>query len=672
MVQNLSDVYANVVDFGATGAATTELGAARNRVSIQKAIDSGKHVLFPKGKYLFSGTLEFCISNQQCTFLAGAILVPTNSEAYVRIGYPSDVPTISTPAVDGAGVPVTDDDGNPTYTLRADPQFTGFGQTFIGFRIEAPAHIAARSPLVEIYGADCLLMHDLRVAVTTMAELPNPHPTSSTARSPRAAVRAMCLTRCKLIGGSISGGQESETIGLWLANSYDFNKGSGDINPNPGWWWPGVEAKALSGDLSAFDPAQVVSGAGEVGVIGLTIERFGWAVLLGCVCDNQSFINCRFVDNVDGSLLVRDDAEILEGETYWHDVKNETNGLVERQEVPVPVQVAAVRVLTLVGCHMGGASPGQYIQVDPVTLGADGKPVRDESGATVAGGCILGGVVIGCSFGPDRVVLGVKFPDPIGAATRSLATTARGGNVAGAGRARGSPAAAPAGGAFTPAPATGGPWSRSSPGARGPGARSAPGSVSGDGAASGGIAGARNEVATPDGRHRSRTSLRPRPGAGASRGPATLMEPVSDDSAVDGNSRCMFRILGTMNGVVVSGCGALPNPGRPVVWSTGDFSQFQGTCDLFNSWGDMAIAAGGHSAQLVCLGKARSGELTVTAKALNLDAAKLGFSGVVAAERSAPYRVLRGGDRWLHHGNAAQVLAQLLRDLGALGLVQVP
>ena len=97
-------------------------------------------------------------------------------------------------------------------------------------------------------------------------------------------------------------------------------------------------------DTAAFVVARIGSSAGEVGAIGLAIERFGWAVRIGCICDNQSFIDCSFTDNVDGALIVRDDADILEGATW------------DPGAAVVPVELAVVSVLTLVGCHMGGAS----------------------------------------------------------------------------------------------------------------------------------------------------------------------------------------------------------------------------------------------------------------------------------------------------------------------------
>ncbi len=73
MAQVLSDVFANVVDFGADPS-----GSSDSTTQIQAAIDSGQHVLFPAGSYrLTSGVLAFRVDLQHTRFLSGAILKPS-------------------------------------------------------------------------------------------------------------------------------------------------------------------------------------------------------------------------------------------------------------------------------------------------------------------------------------------------------------------------------------------------------------------------------------------------------------------------------------------------------------------------------------------------------------------------------------------------------------------
>lgn len=83
--QVLEDVYEDVVDHSASASVTSSGGAVMDRIHIQEAIDTGKHVLFPKGTYKFAGEIRFANANQRCLFLAGAILQAFDETAYVHI-----------------------------------------------------------------------------------------------------------------------------------------------------------------------------------------------------------------------------------------------------------------------------------------------------------------------------------------------------------------------------------------------------------------------------------------------------------------------------------------------------------------------------------------------------------------------------------------------------------
>lgn len=637
MAQTLSDVYANVRDFHAMGD-----GVNIDTTAIQAAIDSRMHVLFPAGTYLFDGTIEFKTSDQRCTFLAGAILVPADSFAYIRIGYPAGVPTV--PAPDG--------------TVRADYAFTGANQTFVGLRIEAPEGVMTRSPLVEIYGAGGLLMQEMRVAVHSM-DVPR-YSDGTVALGPRAAVRVMDLAKCTFIGGSISGGGDaSGTVGLWLASSYDYNIGTGDLNPNPGQWWEDVASRGVQVDTSALSLALVGSGAYETGAVGLSIQAFGWAVRISCVCDNPTFVNCIFTENVDGALVVTDDGDVLEGATY---PGVGADGLP--MDVDIVVQSAIAKVLMLVGCHMGGESPDQYVQVEGL-------------------GQISGGVVIGCTFGPDgppapsisgvRGPFGFSVPDPADPVPTGrhdplppLPSSAGGGfRVPGKGAISGGGS----GKLTSPSPVGAG---RVLPGLTASGARvqlaARPASTP-----------TMSKVSLSQGQPRGQSAKASQSQSVRSRGLGLVASQGGFSPDVDLNdlndsaNPCIFRISGTVLGMTVSGCHSEAVERRTDVWNISEPASVSIACDMFNSWGEPNVAVGQRASYLARMTSTASGELTLTADAVSLTATSLGFFDAAPVTRGAAYSTygrFGTGDRTLTTTNVDHVLSQLLIDLSNLGLVK--
>lgn len=321
-LQTLSDVYANVVDYGAGPLKSP----TENYAAIQAAIATGKHVLFPGNSqnpfstYQFEGVLTFANAAQQCTVLANAILEPLNESSYVLI--------------------------------------TGSGQVFRGLRIEVPLR-SAHSPVLDIYGASDLVMHDLCVSVVEMA---------SSVAGPRAAVRLMGLTNCTMLGGRISGGGESGTVGLWLASSYDYfytdENGAEQRGPGAGEW-----SNPLTFD--EFVAAKGTSGAYEVSVVGLRIEAFGWAVRVGCITDSPKFISCVFADNADGALVVTGDADVVTADPWTQATSTQL------WECPTP---SSAYGLTLVDCHFQGGTAQQCVEIAETCRW-------------------IGGAVLGCTFG---------------------------------------------------------------------------------------------------------------------------------------------------------------------------------------------------------------------------------------------------------------------------------
>ena len=156
MAQILADVYQNVRDpIGGLPGATGD-GVKDDTRAIQRAINTGRHVLFPQGRveqvpnpdgdtthtevspYKIRGHLKFKHDGQRCTFLAGAIL-----------------------ELDSA---------------RASVEIVGKDQTFTGLRItvgtdEDSGVTAIPNPCLLITGADGLLLEDVQVSCGSAATL---------------------------------------------------------------------------------------------------------------------------------------------------------------------------------------------------------------------------------------------------------------------------------------------------------------------------------------------------------------------------------------------------------------------------------------------------------------------------------------------------------------------
>lgn len=163
MGELLADVDANVRDFGAVGDGVTEDGFA-----IQKAIDSGRPLLFPGGRYiLHHGALDFNNARQRALFLADAVLVAYSSEDWVRITAPD--------------------------------------QHIVGMRLDAVEKDRegdAHSPLLEIDGADRLLLRDFDISCGPAGVI----------------VRIQDSRGCVFDAGRIHGSNLEGTIGLQLGD----------------------------------------------------------------------------------------------------------------------------------------------------------------------------------------------------------------------------------------------------------------------------------------------------------------------------------------------------------------------------------------------------------------------------------------------------------------------
>lgn len=589
MGQHLFDVYANVTDFGALALPPallpTVLPVAREeatRSSIQDAINSGRHVLFPAGTYRFrGGPIRFPNATQRCTFLAGAILEPQDSSSYVIL--------------------------------------TGAEQTLSGLRVEVPVHVAARSPVVEIYGASGLVLHELRVSVYAMA-----HSVSG----PNAAVRVMCVEGCTFIGGRISGTLEADTVGLWLANSYDYDL-EGDPNPSPGEWNFYADVSDEATRLARQTAGRESSGAHRVGAVGLTIEEFGWAVRIGCVADNPHFVGCAFADSANGALTVTDDGDVVK-----EAVVKALLGGSRLNDLSYAPTGAVAKGLTLVSCRMSGAAVPWYLLVD--ADGGDDEP----------GGAIQGGVIMGCTFGTSVIAGEGDAANAAGPATEGKQTPAavgagagplsRGQTTQGAGASRRIvPAVAGIGQAFRALGASG--------------ARLVP-----------------QAIGAEVGRKRSEGA------AGAATRSAAAAK-AAKSSAEPPDTTCIFRIDGSVSALLVSGCYSDATELRDSVWNITGGATVSQTCDMFNAWAEANVAAGDKAACLVLMDTTGHGRLTVTADELCLDGDAFGFFRAPAASRSTTYQVsgrINQGDRWLRGPNVHLVLGQLLMDLGNLGLVK--
>lgn len=353
-----------------------------------------------------------------------------------------------------------------------------------------------------------------------------------------------------------------------------------------------TKCKFHGGSISGFGVSGTVglsvTAAYIAGAFGLTIDGLGWAVRITPASIEPSFIDCAFTDNVDGAVnLAAGDDTVTYG-------------------------------MRLIGCHMAGGSPPQFIQVDE--------------------GCTWnGGVVLGCTFGEA-----------------SGGSKAVGSTVAGAASSRA------AGIVARRIERAVGPYGATSATAAGVKAGASSKATTRKIVPSGGTA--RSRVASPAAavtRTGARTAVHLLPGAS---------HPLRDT--------CIFRVTGELAGVVVSGCSSVA-PARGAVWNIADGSATNAnasqTCDMFNDWVESTVATGNKATRLVRMTTNAFGQLSVTATSTKLDSDELGFFGVAPTIRGDTYRVAgsRGSsNRRLTTGNVQQVLAQLLLDLNELGLVQ--
>jgi len=298
----LGTAYANVVDYGALVSTRSRAEEDANRGFIQDAINSGRHVLFPAGTYRFSGgAITFLNADQRCTFLAGAILQPGDSSSHVVV--------------------------------------SGARQVLTGLRIEAPAEVAAHSPLLDVQEASGVRFQEPRISVFTIAD---------SEVGPRCAVRVAGLAGCLFIGGRISGTAQAHSVGLSFTSS-------------------------------------VAGGADQVAAVGLGIALFAWAVRIGRDARNPTFVGCEFADNVSGAVLVTDDGDVAVALTELAFVR-QVGGRFQPSPA-VAANATVVRGLALVGCRMYGGAPPRFVAVSA------------DLGTSNPGGAIEGGVVMGCTFG---------------------------------------------------------------------------------------------------------------------------------------------------------------------------------------------------------------------------------------------------------------------------------
>lgn len=141
-----------------------------------------------------------------------------------------------------------------------------------------------------------------------------------------------------------------------------------------------------------------------------------------------------------------------------------------------------------------------------------------------------------------------------------------------------------------------------------------------------------------------------------------LRTPVSPASS------SVFRIAGTVEGMVVKGCyrGAGGNP-TEYVWEFVAGCRVRNCEDRFNHWDKVTIVAG---ADLRTQWSNDGSALALKAPSVRFTAEKVGFFGAAPVARER-YFVPAYTNRTLVHGNEVPVLATLIRDLAALGLLRV-
>lgn len=158
----------------------------------------------------------------------------------------------------------------------------------------------------------------------------------------------------------------------------------------------------------------------------------------------------------------------------------------------------------------------------------------------------------------------------------------------------------------------------------------------------------------------------------------------------DAAAQRVFVIIGNWLGVTVVGCwhhGASDETAAEhSVWEIRPTANIAGSCDMFNSWDNVSVQVDGtrqddgsmtEVATMPTLQNTEGGTLTVKASAVRIRSTRLGFFGSTPVERPAAYTIdaslldptLGGGAHDLTSANAAFVLATLLQDLAALGLI---
>lgn len=176
MGQQLDDVYANVRSFGADPTHSDNTDAFR------RAIATGRHVLVPAGAYQFSRPIDFPNGGQRCTFLSGAVLQATTTNAFVRVRY-----------------------GGLTHTLPVGTSPAAGPQVFDNLQLEGPTLSAAHSPLLDVEQASYIVFRNLRITLGRIDDASGEVP---------AAVRVRKAIGVKFIGGALAGTGTPGTVGL--------------------------------------------------------------------------------------------------------------------------------------------------------------------------------------------------------------------------------------------------------------------------------------------------------------------------------------------------------------------------------------------------------------------------------------------------------------------------
>lgn len=150
----------------------------------------------------------------------------------------------------------------------------------------------------------------------------------------------------------------------------------------------------------------------------------------------------------------------------------------------------------------------------------------------------------------------------------------------------------------------------------------------------------------------------------------------AEQSRVDA---CILRVDGRIDGLLVGGCSSERVTTRDVVWGIASWAELTNTFDVANAWAQTELAGGAGADQLVWLGSDGAGNLTIGADRVQFTADAMSFSGeygdtptpVAPATTYSVAPSRHAGDRTLSSANASLVLAQLLLDLAALGIVSV-